>query len=137
MNEDQFKVIGDALPPPTPDDPPPLRDFREFWTGGWRDPKSTAEGIDFVTSFREVQQIRSLGQLPVHIITAATVMHTPFMPQQFRPGLQSLWVELQGRFLGLSAGATQSFALNSGHFVQRDAPETVVHAIRMLIDRVK
>jgi pimeloyl-ACP methyl ester carboxylesterase len=135
MHEDQFTVIGTALPPPTPNDTRALCDFREFWTVGWRNPKSTAEGIDFVSSFREVQQIRSFGQLPVHIITAATALNSPFMPEQSRAALQALWFDLQRQFLGSSSIATQSYASDSGHFVQRDAPETVVEAIGMLIER--
>jgi pimeloyl-ACP methyl ester carboxylesterase len=37
------------------------------------------------------------------------------------------------QFLRLSSNARQSFALNSGHFVQRDAPEVIVETIRELI----
>jgi pimeloyl-ACP methyl ester carboxylesterase len=137
MNEDQFDVISSVLPPARDEDPEPLRNFRDFWTGGWRDPKSTQERIDFAASFREVQEIRSLGQLPVHVITAGTGITSPFMPESLRPRMQSLWDGLQRRFLELSPLATQSFVLTSGHFVQRDAPEVVVEAIKGLIDRVR
>lgn len=134
MNEEQFEVIGSALPPPAPDDSPVLRSFREFWTGGWRQPESTAERIDFAGSFREVAEVRSLERLPIHIISAGTVTNSEFTPDQHRARLQSLWDGLQRRFLELSASATQSFALNSGHFVQREAPELVIEAIKRLID---
>ena len=137
MHPDQFDVIGGALPPATPEDPPALRGFREFWTGGWRDPKSTFERIDFATSFREMQDVRSLGQLPIHVITAATCTRSAFMPEPSRPGLQALWDELQRRFLSLSPQATQSFASNSGHFVQREQPEIIIDAIKALIERVR
>ncbi len=135
--EDQFEVIGPALPPPSPSDAPPLRNFREFWTRGWRDPNSTAERIDFAASFREAKEIRSLGPVPVHIISAGTVTNNEFVPEHLRPGLQSLWNQLQSRLLGLSPLARQSFVLNSGHFVQRDAPEVVVEPIKELIARVR
>jgi pimeloyl-ACP methyl ester carboxylesterase len=133
MNENQFDVIGSALPPPTPDDSPMLRDFREFWTGGWRHPESTAERIDFAGSFRQVKEVHSLGRLPIHIISAGTVTNSQFTPDRHRARLQSLWDGLQSRFLWLSPLATQSFALNSGHFVQREAPELVIEAIKRLI----
>jgi pimeloyl-ACP methyl ester carboxylesterase len=137
LSEDQFNVIGPALPPATPDDAPPLRNFREFWTGGWRDPESTPERIDFSASFRQALEIRSLGELPVHIITAGSAINSPFMPESARPRIQSLWDGLQRRFLKLSPLATQSFVPASGHFVQRDAPEVVVEAIKELIARVR
>jgi len=42
MHPDQFRVIGGALPPSTPDDPPPLDNFRKFWTGGSGGPQARA-----------------------------------------------------------------------------------------------
>jgi pimeloyl-ACP methyl ester carboxylesterase len=137
MNECQFEVIGSALPRPAPDEHSMLSSFRQFWTAGWRNPQSTPEKIDFAGSFREVEGIHSLGQLPVHIISAGTAINSQFLPEQERPGLQSLWDALQSRFLELSPFARQSFALNSGHFVQRDAPEVVIQAIKALIVRVR
>jgi len=137
MHPDQFDMIGGALQPSRPDDPPPLRNFRRFWTGGWRDPASTAERIDFAASFREMQEVRSLGRLPIHIITAGTATHSPFIPEASRPRLQPLWDELQRSFLSLSPLATQSSALNSGHFVQREHPEIIVDAVKALIDQVR
>jgi pimeloyl-ACP methyl ester carboxylesterase len=117
----------------TPDDPPALRGFREFWSGGWRHPASTPERIDFAASFRQVREIHSLRELPVRIISAGTVINSAFMPENVRPALQSSWDQLQSHFLRLSPHARQSFAMQSGHFVQRDAPEVVIEAITDLI----
>ena len=137
MHEDQFEVIGAALPPAFDGELSAQRGFREFWCGGWRDPDSTPERIDFVSSFREAKEIDSLGELPVHVITAGTGLNSPFQPESIRPHLQSLWNGLQQRFLWLSPLATQSFVLTSGHFVQRDAPAAVLSAIQRLIARAK
>jgi pimeloyl-ACP methyl ester carboxylesterase len=133
MNETQFDVIGSALPPCAPDDPPALQSFRKFWCGGWRDPQSTAERIDFVACFEQVRDAHSLGQLPVRIISAGTAINSPLLPVHARPALQSKWNGLQSQFLRLSSDAKQSFALNSGHFVQRDAPEVIIEAITDLL----
>jgi pimeloyl-ACP methyl ester carboxylesterase len=40
---------------------------------------------------------------------------------------------LQSQFLRLSSNAQQSFAPNSGHFVQRDAPEVIIETIKKLL----
>lgn len=136
MHEDQFEVFGSTFPPPTPDDPQALRSMREFWTGGWRDPKSTPEGIDFIASIREAREIRSLGNLPVHVITAGTFTNNALVSEHVRPKLQSLWSKLQRQFLSLSPAATHSYASKSGHFVQRDSPEVVTDAISGLIARM-
>ena len=136
MHADQFEVIGRALPAPAAQDSEALRSFRAFWTGGWRNPKATVERIDFVTSLREAREIDSLGALPVHIITAATGLKSAMVPERLRPPLQSLWQDLQLQFLDLSTSATHSFALNSGHFVQRDDPATVIESIEALLARL-
>ena len=80
-----------------------------------------------------VRDIHSLGQLPVRIISAGTAINSPFLPAHARPALQSAWNALQRQFLQLSSNSRQSFALHSGHFVQRDAPEVIVATIEELL----
>ncbi len=50
MHQNQFEVFGQAFPPPRAGEPTALRETREFWSGGWRDPRSTREGIDLVAA---------------------------------------------------------------------------------------
>jgi pimeloyl-ACP methyl ester carboxylesterase len=130
MHEDQFDVFGPSFPPPTPSDPPALEGMRQFWTGGWKRSDSTVERIDFVEAIRQGREVRSLGDLPLHIITAGCFLHMPFVPPARRETLQGLWEGLQRRFLGLSSQGTQTFVRTSGHFVQRDDPQAVIGAIR-------
>jgi len=137
MHEDQFDVFGPVFPSPSPSDPAPWREMRAFWTGGWRDPKSTTEGIDFVASLREGRAIKSLGAIPMHVITAASFLNQPLVPPADRAPLQQRWDHLQKTFLKLSSAATQSFVPTSGHFVQRDAPQAVIDAIKPLIAQAR
>jgi pimeloyl-ACP methyl ester carboxylesterase len=130
MHEDQFDVFGPTFPPPTPSDPPALEEIRQFWTGGWKRPESTVERIDFVEAIRQGREVVSLGDLPLHIITAGSFLHMPFVPPARRETLQGLWEGLQERFLRLSSRSTQTFVRTSGHFVQRDDPQSVVEAIQ-------
>jgi pimeloyl-ACP methyl ester carboxylesterase len=137
MHEEQFDVFGSMFPPQKPDDPQPLRETRDFWTGGWRDPASTREGIDFPASIAQARAITGFGDLPVHVLTAGTFLNQPMVPAPLRPELQSRWEGLQQQFLGLSSRATQSFVRDSGHFVQRDAPDQVVAVIKATIEAVR
>jgi pimeloyl-ACP methyl ester carboxylesterase len=130
MHENQFDVFGPTFPPPTPSDPPALAGMRQFWTGGWKRPESTVERIDFVEAINQGREVVSLGDLPLHIITAGTFLHMPFVPPDHREVLQGLWEGLQKHFLRLSSRSTQTFVRTSGHFVQRDDPRAVVEAIR-------
>lgn len=130
MHEDQFDVFGPTFPPPTPSDPPALEGIRQFWTGGWKRPESTVERIDFVEAIRQGREVVSLGDLPVHIITAGSYLHMPFVPPGRRETLQGLWEGLQERLLRLSSRSTQTFVRTSGHFIQRDDPQAIVEAIQ-------
>jgi pimeloyl-ACP methyl ester carboxylesterase len=130
MHEDQFDVFGPLFPPATHSDPPELQRVRAFWQEGWRSPATTTERIDFVSSIRSAREIKSLGDVPLHVIIAGTFLHQPLIPPQFRESLQKRWQAQQMQFLMLSTRATYSLALRSGHFVQRDAPRTICDAIK-------
>ena len=136
MHEDQFDVFGPMFPPPRASEPAALRDTRAFWTSGWRDSQSTVERIDFASSIEQARTVVSLGDLPLHIITAGTFLNQPAIPIAGRPALQERWDALQRSFLRLSSSATQSFAPANGHFVQRDEPGIVINAIRRMLARV-
>ncbi|HKQ16179.1 MAG TPA: alpha/beta hydrolase [Steroidobacteraceae bacterium] len=135
MHEDQFEVFGPTFPPATAEDPSPLRAVRAFWTGGWRTPESTAEGIDFVASLAQGRAIESLYDLPIHVLTAGTFLNQPLVPAAHRKDLQNRWDALQARFLELSSTVTQTIVHRSGHFMQRNCPEVIVEAIAQAVGR--
>jgi hypothetical protein len=136
MHQDQFDVFGPLFPAATADEPPALRVVRLFWTEGWKNPESTVEGIDFISSIAQSRAITSLGDLPLHVLTAGTYTNQPLVPPPLRPKLQHLWEEQQRSFLRLSSASSQSFVPESGHFIQRDCPHAVVEAIRAMVKRV-
>jgi pimeloyl-ACP methyl ester carboxylesterase len=137
MHEDQFDVFGPTFPPALPSDAPALAAVRQFWTDGWKNPASTAERIDFIETIREGREVTSVGDLPLHVITAGTYLNMPFVPADRQTPLQSLWEGLQASFMRLSSRSTQTLVHASGHFVQRDDPQSVVDAIRDLHQRAR
>jgi pimeloyl-ACP methyl ester carboxylesterase len=137
MHEDQFDILGPMLPPPAAGEPAELTRFRQFWQGGWRDPAATPEGIDFVKTIEQARAVRSLGNIPVHIIIAGTFLNQSMIDDNWRSELQGRWQELQMDFLRLSPRATNSFALKSGHFVQRDMPHAVSDSIRAIVSAAR
>ena len=126
--------MGPAFPDPSPSDVPALVQMRTFWTGGWRDPNSTVEHIDFKRSFAQDQAVTSLGNLPLFTITAASALNMPFVPDaSARQRMQQLWDELQADLSRLSDNRRTHFLEKSGHFVQRDDPGSIVMAIEALL----
>jgi pimeloyl-ACP methyl ester carboxylesterase len=130
MHEDQFDVFGPLFSPVTPSDPPAMVKMRAFWQGGWRSPAATEEAIDFAASFRQMAEVVSLGSIPLHVLIAGTLLKSPMVPPQSRASLQARWQAQRMEFLNLSTQASHSLALDSGHFVQRDAPSLVSDAIK-------
>jgi pimeloyl-ACP methyl ester carboxylesterase len=133
MHEDQFDVFGPLFPPAAPSDSPELVKMRAFGQGGWRSPAATEEGIDFVTSFRQLAEVASLGSIPLHVLIAGTFLYSSMVPQQSQAPLQARWQEQRMEFLNLSTHASYSLALNSGHFVQREAPALATEAIKLTL----
>jgi pimeloyl-ACP methyl ester carboxylesterase len=137
MHEDQFGVFGPAFPPAAESDPPALREFREFWTNGWRRTDSTTEGIDLPASIAQGRTIRPFGDLPMRVLTAGAYLNQPLAPAAMRPVLQGMWNQLQAQFLELSDLAEPIYVESSGHFVQRDDPDAVIDAVCQVVAQVR
>jgi len=137
MHEDQFDVFGPLFPSPDPDEAPALREVRAFWTTGWRAPQSTREGIDFIATCAQLRAIESLGDVPIHVLSAGTFLNQPAIPVHRRATLQQRWDEMQRCFLRLSTNSRHTSVHSSGHFMQRECPGLVVDAIRDVVMRAR
>ncbi len=136
MHEDQFDIFGPKIPPATPGEAASFTEMRAFWQGGWRNPDATTERIDMVESIRQGKAITSLGATPLHVIMAGTMLNNPTVPPHFRAPLQNMFEERQMDFTKLSSRSTHSQVLSSGHFVQRDAPQAVIDAIKTMLTSI-
>ena len=133
VHPDQFETFAPSFPPPTPNEPKDLAQVRTLYQGGWRDPASTVEGIDFRASFAEAPMTQMLGDLPMQVIVAGTMLNQNAVPAAFRSGLQSQWEGLQEQFVKLSTSAVRVDVPESSHFVQRDDPQSIVAAVRSVV----
>ena len=82
--------------------------------------------IDAVLS----QAIRDAGPFPAIPVRVLTGRGQP----ESMPNLRRAWAEAQADLARLSPLATQEICESCGHFVQRDAPDLVVDAIRSLVE---
>jgi pimeloyl-ACP methyl ester carboxylesterase len=130
----QFQMLGPAFPASSPSEVPALVQMRDFWTGGWRAANSTREHVDFERSFAQDRSVTSLGNLPLCVVSAASFLNTPFIPDAAaRQRMQQLWNELQAELSRLSDNHRTVYLEKSGHFVQRDDPDSIVMAIEALL----
>lgn len=140
MHEDQFERTGPHFFPPTAGEPASLTQMRRFWTAGWRDPARNAEGIDLPASQIQAHAVRSLGALPLIVITTGAYLRdAPPGPagQQQAAQLQALWREMHRELAAQSSNGAQILAEASGHFIQREQPEVIVAAIRQMLETLQ
>ena len=134
-HQDQFTRISEALPEPEPDSPDSHKGFYHFWAGGgWRNPASTPDNVDFVTSLEQLRDIPSLGDLPMVVLASGAFLREAPTRPEAGPRLHEIWQDLQRDLANLSSNSGYSVVESSGHFIQRDRPEVVVDAIRRVLD---
>jgi pimeloyl-ACP methyl ester carboxylesterase len=104
--------------------------------------KPTDAGIDLRRTAALDSRIRSLGDRPLIVITAAQEraqyrgIHVDPPPRIYRRGLR-LWRVMQNELAGLSRDRVHVVASRSDHFVQEDQPVVVVDAVRAVVRAVR
>lgn len=113
----QFQTFGPQLPE---------GDMRWFWTTGWRQTDTTPEHIDFPASFAVTQSV-TLGAVPLVVLVGDSTMVST------GPDPQRLWLDMNREWLEISERPALQVISDSGHFIQRDRPDSVVAAIKLLL----
>lgn len=135
--EGQFEQIAAALPPENPQDPPSLRQFRQFWSQDYRDPGKNREGIDFLSSFEQVCAEKFPLGIPMVVLTSGNLLPElagyPVEAQRCR----EIWWDLQDRVARLASNPDHRLVENSGHFIQRDQPGAVAAAILEIVQKAR
>jgi pimeloyl-ACP methyl ester carboxylesterase len=136
MHPDQFARIEQTLPPESPQDPEPLKAFRQSFTRDYKDPTKNPEGFDQLASHAQGRAITSLGDMPMIVLMANEFKRS--VPNPWLGGqMQNMWQELQMDIARLSSNSKFVSVEDSGHFIQIDQPQAVVDAIRELVEQVR
>lgn len=94
----------------------------------------TDESDALIDTLEQVRHTRSLGDLPLVVITATGPLWWPDMPGQVNPAkFKKMWLDLQQNLTTLSSNSRQVFADQSSHFVQFDQPTLVSETIRQMV----
>jgi pimeloyl-ACP methyl ester carboxylesterase len=132
-HEDQFDRVGAALPPETAQEADALTFLRRFWTQDFRDPTKNPEGVDFVRSCRQARAVKSLGDIPLRLLLAEEGMSNLGLPAATVHRLKKIMRELHTQTAQLSSASEMISISNSGHFIQKDQPETIIDAVQQLL----
>ena len=117
-HEDQMARMAAVTgpPPPPPATPPP---------GAAPPPPA---GLRFPDFAEAVRAARFRTDLPLVVLTAARPLPDPDLTT-----IAPLWLEMQRELASRSSKSSHVVLDNAGHFIQRDAPDAVVDAIRKLV----
>jgi pimeloyl-ACP methyl ester carboxylesterase len=138
VHEDWWVRAAALLPQPTPTDSARLQNFRQFMEEDFKDPAKTGEGIDIPASTAQVRAAGSLGNLPLIIVKAGIEdVLAPGLPPDLEAQLtQLLQVELPENLLALSSLSIKLDVPDSGHNIPLIQPDSVVVALRTMMDVV-
>lgn len=100
-------------------------------------PRNLAESAKelYLESARQARQVRSLGDVPLIVLTAGKPPRKASGPAEARRAIrgQQAWIEMQGQLTRLSSRARQVVFSESRHCIQCDAPHAIVDAVREVV----
>jgi pimeloyl-ACP methyl ester carboxylesterase len=99
--------------------------------------KPVVDGVDLRAGEQLDRSIRSLGDVPLVVITAAQHREELHLPARLYRAGERLWSELQAELAALSSDHVHVVALRSDHVVQDDQPLVVTQAVRAVVGAVR
>jgi pimeloyl-ACP methyl ester carboxylesterase len=129
---DQWQEISAVLPPESPNEPVSIKNLRTA------PPASLPEKMDILESAKEVREVKSLGNLPLVVIShAPTSTIDSRLTPELSAQIQQVWTKLQNNLASLSSNTTHIIATKAGHYIQVDEPQLVIDAILKVIAEIK
>lgn len=133
------------LPPETANEDKSFKDWRQYgiYLSASKGREAYAvEGVDATISNEQVRAVKSLGDLPLAVVTRSPnnpvmVGGMPDLPEEINIQLMQQWQAMQTEFEGLTTSSTRFTAVRSGHGVQAEEPRLVVEAIRHVVDEYR
>jgi len=128
----QCSAINAVLPPESPDEPESLKQIRII------PPASLPEKMDIPASIIQVKAVKSLGDLPLVVLTHSPAWSIdPNLSPELSGKIEQVWENLQNDLASLSSNSTHVIATKAGHYIQVDEPQLVIDAILKVIEETK
>lgn len=128
-----------CYPPPPATLPEDLRaEMIRRQTEAWRPRLLMSEvGSMATSSSLDIDKTqRSLGALPMIVLTAKGTGRTPGMPQEEQDSMSKVWSQMHDEAAAISTRGERRL-IDSGHNIQREKPEAVVAAVNEVVAAVR
>jgi pimeloyl-ACP methyl ester carboxylesterase len=120
-----------VLPTESPNDSADLKSWREFVSTPQH---AVFKTIDWTTSCEQVRPIKSLGDIPLIVLTAAAPdQDFGNIPADLQAKLDQADQDTQKEFTSLSSNSKQIIATTNNHMVHTVQPQLVIDAILELV----
>jgi pimeloyl-ACP methyl ester carboxylesterase len=133
------------LPARSPFESKSLKAWRQY--GSWLSASNglepdNAEGVDASISNEQIRAVKSLGDLPLVVISRSPdnpilAEAMPALPEELNTRLLQMWQDLQDELMDLSSNSTRVIADHSGHDIHKEEPRLVVDAILKLVNEYR
>lgn len=137
-HEEQQQRLLALLPSFRADEPHNLTRLRHAWDTTWNDPFNNEEQIDNLANSELMRSCGMLDSTPLLVISRGRPDRDP---ASYPPGLieqlELVWHQMQRELVGLSSRGTHLIAEHSGHLVNKDMPELLIHAIQKMVIQVR
>ena len=101
------------------------------------DPFSNPERMDLIASADQVRVSKSMGDLPLVVLTRAPGWIIPVLSPELSAKIDQIWQDLQFDLTGLSSNSTHMIAPLAGHNIPADEPQSVIEAILKVMEKAK
>ena len=119
------------LPPETAQDSQALREFHRLHYQELYDPLAVGEleTLDLLETAQLMRQNRSLGSIPLMVLTAGLDEWEEGFPEEIAQKYDQLWLEVQREYAALSTRSTHIIVEDSDHVIHNHKPQLVIQKI--------
>lgn len=137
-HEDQRDRQLALLPPRQSDELPGLTRLRHGLEVRWADPNANEEKIDNLANSQFLRTCRSLGDLPLAVISRGRSNPNPVSyPADLAEAMEQEWRQMQCELVQLSSQSHHIIATGSWHLINEDEPALIVEVIRQMTLQVR
>lgn len=99
--------------------------------------EAVRESRAFQESAAQAAATGPFGDIPLAVLSHDPNKPSSEMPADLARAVNSEWEKMQEELAHLSTRGTQSIAPNSGHYIQSDRPEMVIHAVQSVVNQAR
>ena len=97
------------------------------------EPSSNPEAVEWRASIPQLHQLKSLGSIPLVVLTAGTSDIGVGLPPPYAGRTYEIWLRAQSQLAALLSQSVHAVAEHSGHLIPVYQPEAVVAAVKAVV----